>query len=367
MKKVITLLLAGTVCLTLAGCGDPKEEPPKGETPSVTVTESTDPVSLTSEKVDRTAWTGAFSKADNYGVKSVITVEETENGQTMSETITLAYRFDGDKVKMDLTLMEDGKTSYVAEGYLEFTDDEVAVWQRAKENDGWTEWDGETYSKTELSEVFSLADGLNFVKDKYANFSYDNTEKGYLATTSGLTAMQESINGFLENVFSQAGGDAEDFDVAKFVVKVNGGKPSACIAELSSKAPAPEARDMLPMDEEGGPNGSETAPGAPGDSETESGGGTKPGTGPDGGGTDPDGSTDPETDPDGGETEPGGESVPEVKIKLTQVYFDYGKVRVSKPSDIPAAPAPEETPTPEGTPGQDGTSDEENTIEIIPR
>ena len=309
MKQAVTLLIAGAMLLTLAGCGDPNSEPPKGETPPVTVTESTDPVTLASEQVDRTEWTGAFSDADNYGVKSVITVEETENGQTMSEVITISYLFDGDKVKMDLTLQEDGKTSYISEGYLEFTQDEVTVWQRAKEDTEWIEWDSENYSKSEFAEMFGVSDGLEFVKDKYANFSYNNTEKGYLATTSGLTAMQESIETFLMNWLSQADSDADGLDISKFVVKVNGGKPSACIAELASKAPAPEARDMLPMDENGGasPDGSETSPDGGNDSN-------------------PDGETGPTT----------------VKIKLTQVYFDYGKVNVTKPTDIPAAPETEE-------------------------
>ena len=319
MKKVLTLLLAGAICFTLAGCGGANDKDPADET--VTVTENTDPVTLASEKLDRTAWTGAFTDADNYGMKSVVTVESTENGQTMSEVITFIYKFDGEKVALNMTMAENGTAAFEGEAYLEISGENVTVWQRNKENEGWTDWDSEQFSMEELGSVFGLTDGLTFVKDEYANFSYSDADKGYLATASGLTEMKEPLDAFLEGVLSPAG-DASGFEIAKFIVKANGGKPSACIAEMTAKAPAPDARDMLPIG--GGANPKDTA--SPDDT-----------TSPDDTAS-PDGNA-PGQDEGNGDT-PAPETPATQNIKVTQVYFDYGKVTVEKPEGISADTKP---------------------------
>ncbi len=352
MKKIlIPMLVASALCISLAGCG--------GNDETADITENTDPVSITSEKVDRTAWNAAFTAEPNYSVKSVVTMSETENGTTMSQVATYVYHFTADKISLTMRVAEGGKTAYEAEGYLEVDGKEVTFWQRYKEADekDWSEWDRETYEKSDLPEIFSVAGGLTFAKDNFANFSYSDADKGYLATASGLTEMKTELSGAFGSLLG------EDLSApSKVILKINGGKPSACI--VTAEQAAAKTRDGQPTEgtESGTPGqGGENESGTPGQGgENESGtpgqgGENESGTPGQGGenesGTPGQGGENESGTPgQGGENESGtpgqgGETQPTPSTrsaKISQVYYDYGTTTVTRPAGLTATE--DETP-----------------------
>ena len=357
MKKVlIPVLLASAMCVGLAGCGNKEGENNNNNNnnnnntnPTVTITENTDPKTLVGEKVDRTGWTAAFADESNYTMKSVVTSDLTQNGNTMSESVTLIYRFTADKYQLALSMKEGGKMIFEAEVYMELDGDTVSMWQRGKEGTEWSEWDGETYNKEDLGEIFGLTSDLSFLKENYANFSYVDADKGYSATASGLSEMQEELDAFAESILGILSDDSLQFDLSKFVLKLNGGKPGACLIDLTltaEEAATPETRD----------NEGETP---------ES--GEQPEGGNDGDGAD--------QTPDEGEN---GDTMPETpapitgNIALTQLFYDYGKTTVTRPENLPSLDDDtEETPdadpdlTPDEDDGQNGEEDNTRRIRLF--
>ena len=231
MKKAIVSVLLAVLAVGMAACGTGKE--------NAAVTEDSDPARITSEKVDRAGWTSAFETEPNFSLKSVIHIDMTQDGTPMSETVTYVYRFTADKMHLTMAMAEGGKQLYEAEGYLEIAGNDVSFWQRTKESGEkeWSEWDGEEYEKKDLPEIFSMTKGLSFAEDNYANFSYSDAEKGYLATTSGLAEMQEELNAYVGGLLAGVGDGIEDLDLSKLVLKFHDGKPSAGATKRSPRRP----------------------------------------------------------------------------------------------------------------------------------
>ncbi len=327
MKKMITsVLLVLALCAGIAGCGGNGTN--ENNTNGTTVTESTDPKLLVGEQVDRTAWKSAFTDEQNYTVKSVVTSNVTKNGHTMSEDVTLVYRITADKCLLTIHTKGESGSAFDAEAYIEIGEDGVSMWERSKEGANWTEWDGELYPKEGFFEMFSLSNDLTFLKDAYANFSYSEKEKGYEATASGLTALQSDLDDFASNILDMTMEEVGDVTLGKFVLKLNGGKPGACLADLTVSA-QPEARDDGTPTPDGEGDGQGTQPQEP----------QQPGDTGSG-----DGQDTPETPATG-------------SIALTQVFYDYGKTTITRPEKLPVLSGDEQAPA-EGD--SDSGADAEN-------
>ena len=277
MKKAMVILLGAMVAL--CGCAG---------TGTASVDGNTDPVALKSEKVEESGWNKALSsERENFTVRSVATTY-TADGKAAAET-KLIYRFDGDKLNFELSSSEGGKATFVAEAYIETSDTACRIWQRTKEAGKWTDWEGDEMEPEVLGGVLGIAGDYGFAKNRFALFSYSDAEGGYTATANGLTTMKTELGTLAENVLEQLGGDAE-FTLGKFVIKINGGKQSASIFEIVIQ---PAARDAAP---EGG---------------AENGDGT----------------------PDGGTEAPAAKPA---RVRLTQLFYDYGTTKVTFPKDLPA-------------------------------
>ena len=303
-KMMIPLLLAGTMCFSLAACGPKDDNGGENGGTTVTITENTDPVTLTGEKVDRTAWTSAFGTETNYTVKTELAMNLTEGEETTKSTMTLVYRFTQDKYFFTINMKTGKATTFEAEAYVELDGDTVSMWQRTKESGSkeWSDWDGEEYQKEDLGDMLSAIGDLSFAKENYANFSYSDTDKGYAATASGLTAMEEKLESFVEGILSQLPADAADVDITKLVLKIVGGKPGALLMDLKVEMEEADEltrdNDMLPEEDE---------------DET-----------PDDG--------DDDTTPGEDETKP----APTATINLTQIFYNYGKTEISRPENLPS-------------------------------
>lgn len=301
MKKVIIpMLLASALCAGLAGCTGNNNE-------NSAVTENTDPKTLVGEQVERAAWQTAFSEGENYTVKTVVNADLTQDEHTVSETITLVYRYTADKFHFCISMKEGGKTVEETEAYAELGATEVSIWQRTKQDGAWSEWDTESYPKEIFGELVPLAFDLGFLKDEYANFAYNEKDMGYAATASGLTEMQEKLGRITESVIDAVADGEAELSLGNLVLKMKDGKLAACLADLTagSAVPAPEARtepDNSAEGDETGPDDSGDAPGS-GDS--------------------------------------GGEGAPDApltgKVMFSQLFYDYGKTEVARPEGLPAA------------------------------
>lgn len=348
MKQAfLSTLLAGALCLSLTGCnffGGGENNGENGgnnggnngnNNATVTVTENTDPVSLKGEKVDRTEWTNAFGTTENYSVKSAIKMTLTENEDTMTANVTLIYRITADKMSISMTYKEGDQTAQ-AEAYAEIKGDTVTLWDRTKEGGDWSEWDGEEYSKTEVSQMFDLGGNLGFAKEQYANFSYSDADKGYTATASGLTSMKEALDKFAEGLLAQL--PDVDAEIAKVVLKLVGGKPGALLMDMTIGTSGQASPAQEGSQEQDGAPGQEEDGGTPGQS-----GGT-PGQEEDGGTPGQSGTPGQEEDggtpgQGGGTPGQGGSEEPSQSgtVSLTQVYFDYGKTAITRPAGLPEA------------------------------
>ncbi len=311
MKKAMVILLGAMVAL--CGCAG---------TGTASVDGNTDPVALKSEKVEESGWNKALSsERENFTVRSVATTY-TADGKAAAET-KLIYRFDGDKLNFELSSSEGGKATFVAEAYIETSDTACRIWQRTKEAGKWTDWEGDEMEPEVLGGVLGIAGDYGFAKNRFALFSYSDAEGGYTATANGLTTMKTELGTLAENVLEQLGGDAE-FTLGKFVIKINGGKQSASIFEIVIQ---PAVRDAAPE------GGAENGDGIP-DGGTENGGGAESGNGnggsESGGGETPDGGTEA---PDGGTEAPAAKPA---RVRLTQLFYDYGTTKVTFPKDLPA-------------------------------
>lgn len=319
MKKIITAaLFAACGCAVLAGCG-----PANGGS----VTEKTDPTELMGEKVKDTEWGSVFEQEKNYCVKTVVKSGSGENGDTMSEQ-TSVYCFDGERGHLEMQEKSGGKTTTEAELYVEFGE-ELTLWQRSKGEDGkWGEWDTETYSAEAYAAFFAGFEIPVFAKDQSSNFEYSESDKGYVVTESGLTAMQETLESFVQGVLEHTDTAAEKAAAEKFVLKINDGKPSACICEVRSDEEELPAQDSemrqrmrpvpmpVPVPRLRHPAGKRSA------------------IGPQLFGTKTQDEDDPESQPDA--------SAKSERFTITQLYYNYGKVRVELPQDLPS-PGDEES------------------------
>ncbi len=272
-KSLVCALLTGAMCMTFAGCDL------FGKTG---VTEKTDPASIVGEKTDREGWEKAFAPQGDFGLRTVIRTDKTEEEGPMSETLTLDYRFASDKIAVTVTQAAGGKTLYETEGYAE-VDDGVTFWQRSREGGEWSEWESETYAKEDLSQIFGAEEGLSFAREHFADFSYDEASMGYAATASGLEEMAEELGVFSEHLLS-VGGDGEIPAAKSFVVKLTDGRPSACLLDFSVGAPAAQ------------------------------------------------------TESEGDDAEEG-EKETITRMTLTQVYYGYGETEVLRPEGLPAVGA----------------------------
>lgn len=337
MKKAfVPVLLAGALLATMAGCGKGNE--------NTAVTENSDPAEITSEKVDRTAWTSAFKSEPNFSVKSVVNVDLTQDGETRRETVTYVYRFTADKIALTMKMAEGGKPIYEAEGYLETKGDAVSFWQRAKESDEkeWQSWDGETYEKKDLPEIFSVMEGLSFAGDNYANFSYSDAEKGYLATTSGLAEMQGELNDAVSALLAGTVGDLDGIGLEKLVLKINGGKPSACI--LSAEIEGAQDDTQEGTQNGGSQNGSQEGNQNGSQEGMQEGNQNGAQDGMQEGAQDPASGARDGAETGNGDTmsgEEGDGNLPETapaagKVTLTQLYYGYGTTSVTRPEGLPS-------------------------------
>ncbi len=297
MKHIgISLLLAGAIlCVPLAGCTSPSDEN------NVTVTENTDPVALKGEEVTREKWNAAFSAQESYTAKVVLKLDQTEKEAPMSETTTVIYEFDGDNIHV----LMNGDTQ--GEAYVSIEGEEATLWSRSKEGADWTEWSGESYPLSALTEIPVLAslDGFGFLKDRYSDFSYGSEEKGYVATGSGLGGLQTDVCKLLSAALDELGEDVT-CDAESFVVKLNGGKTSAYLihAAVTSQAES----EAPPEDEAEGGAGQDGSPKEDGPKEE----------GPVG---------------------------TNAKIVYTQLFYGYGDTKVTLPKDLPEVSKSIKAPT----------------------
>ena len=310
MKKLlVSTLLAGCICLSLAGC----TEPSGGGTG---INENTDPITLQGERVDQSAWNSAFNAADNYSIKQRVNAPSTAKDGTMFESKVIMYQIDGEKMHMELVAGERE-----AEAYLKLCDGDICLWQRTREGGEWSEWSGAKYSAEDFGEA--AMGNTAFLKDYFAHFNYSENEKGYEATT-----MSEKIHEYVGNLVNQSQTEVQDFSLEKFVLKINGGRPSACIFDLSfvdntnpdtqepeveqepegeadgEQKPSPDPESQIPQPETGNPQEP--------DPSLETARLQKP----------------PQTRD---EAQEGGK----IDLQISQLYFNYGTTKVTLPNDLP--------------------------------
>lgn len=225
MKKIMSILTVLSACALLAACGG------NGD-----INENTDPVALESEKVTKEQWATAFASQENYCMKTLITSSKTENEAIMSEVTTIDFCNDGERICLTLETKSGDETVLEAEAYAELGE-EHAFWTRSKEGDGdWSEWKTETFSSEQFADFFGGYLAPTFARDSYSAFSYSESEKGYEATEEGLTSIESAANAYISAALAQSSVDAEDLTAEKFVLKFKDGKPSACLFDLGAKA-----------------------------------------------------------------------------------------------------------------------------------
>ncbi len=308
MKKLVMIVPVLAACALLAACG--------GEGG---VGANADPAALQSEKVAEEKWTEAFAAQENYCMRATVTSSHTENEATMSEVTTVDYCNDGDRAHVLICVKEGDKKVFEAESYADLTD-EKAIWGRVKEGDAWSEWDYETYTSEQFAEFFGGFRIPAFARDRYAEFSYNESEKGYTMTEDGLAQSGEAVDGYLSTLLEQTPADVGGLKTEKFVLKFKGGRPSACLFEgISSE----ETKDLREEPHR------EQIPSVPLPLPRVH--FTRHGRFP---------RILIEIRPIPRATEPllpEAPSAPATKISCSQLFYNYGKARVTFPSDLPPA------------------------------
>lgn len=236
MKRFINIVPVLAACALLAACG--------GEGG---VTAKTDPVALRSEKLSEEAWTSAFESADNFCMKMVIKSAQTEKEATMSEVTTVDFCNDGDRVRAEITVRSGEETTFEAQSYADLTG-EHAIWSRTKADGEWSEWDSETYTSEQFAQFFGGFSAPSFARDNFSAFAYSDGERGYEATQEGLSSIGSAVDDYLSAALSQTPVDVGGVSAEKCVLKFTDGKPSACLFEAGVNDGA-EARSKEPRHE----------------------------------------------------------------------------------------------------------------------
>ncbi len=220
-RAILATMLAGLMCFGLTAC----------DLFGGSVGENTDPVAFKGEEVDAETWNAAFTGAENYCIKTVVTTPATTKEDPMSEGIMTISCFDGKKAHMTV---DSGEGQ--AEAYLERSEEGTKLWQRSRtseEGAKWSEWDGETYEPGDFD--FSALGDYTFLKDGFANVTYSEADNGYTVSDKAGNALDEGIRGYLSAILERSPVSGSDFTVKKAVFKLGGGKFGAGVFDIAVK------------------------------------------------------------------------------------------------------------------------------------
>lgn len=214
MKKIAicTLLLAAGTLLCACGTGDPTNE-------------NTDPAEVRSETLNEESWQKVFGAADNFTVKTDVVVRE---GEKETVAATYVYSRSGDEATLTLCVREGDACTEQDEAYLEYGE-ETTLWSRAKAGEDWGEWDSESYPEGALGFLGVITGDLSALKEQYANFSYQETEKGYVSEGEKLTPFAQPLTESCEGAFGMLDGLPT---LERATVKTQSGKLSAFLADF---------------------------------------------------------------------------------------------------------------------------------------
>lgn len=217
MKKIAIAMLLLAASTTLFACG-----------PSNPTNENTNPEEVRGETLSEKDWEEVFSERTNYSVKSKVCMR-TGNGGTMSEVATYLYTRDGDIARVQLKMSGEGTDAGESEVFLRYGE-QITMWERAKEDGTWGEWQSEDYPPADFGYIDGMCGNLTCLKEEYRDFSYDETERGYVAAGEKLQPLAETLSFRYTTLLAVA----EDAVPVKAVVKAQGKKPSACILDFET-------------------------------------------------------------------------------------------------------------------------------------
>lgn len=233
MKKIMCTIAVLSACALLAACGGGSE-----------VNEKTDPNTLATDKVAEKQWAEAFAAQNNYCVRTTVTNTSTAKDATMSEVTTIDYCNDGERVHVLMSLKEGENTLFEAESYADLAE-KKAIWSRSKEDGKWMEWDSETYTSEQFAEFFEGFQIPAFARDRFAQFSYSESEKGYTMSAGELP--KSAVSDYIASALSNTDVGGEDLEAEKFILKFKGGKPAACLFEAAQRQESGQTAYEDPM------------------------------------------------------------------------------------------------------------------------
>ena len=227
MKRIMFVLPILAVCTLFSACGG-------GEN----VTAKTDPVGLKSEKVEKEGWENAFASQENYCMHAVIKASEGENEGTMSETV-IDFCNDGERAFAKMTAKGGEESTFEMQSYADLK--EGTVWSRTDDGDKWTEWDAETYTSEQFAEFFAPFRAPDFARGQYADFSYSESENGYTMSATALSNSPNGVDEYIASLLAGTPADLGDVTAEKAVLKFKDGKPCAFLFEATSPEESEDA------------------------------------------------------------------------------------------------------------------------------
>ncbi len=236
MKRIMCVLPVLAVCALLSACGG-----------GGNVTAKTDPVALKSEKVEEEGWELAFAPQENYCMHAVIKASEGEDGATESKTV-IDFCNDGERAYAKMTAKGGEEGTFEMQSYADLK--EGTVWSRTNDGDKWTEWDSETYTSEQFAEFFSPFRAPDFARDRFADFAYSESENGYTMSEDALSNSREGVDEYIASLLAETPADLGDATAEKAVLKFKDGKPSAFLFEATTPEESEETargREELPL------------------------------------------------------------------------------------------------------------------------